>query len=120
MQLVMLGSGHPPYEAAMREQEELHPQHFRGWVGFSIPVAHRIVAGPPLLYCADLHVIRKSHCCNMVTHVATFCGSAYLLDLHAPIKYHGSPALLQGPQEHCRSIAGVPALAGCPYSQLAG
>ena len=29
----------------MREQEERHPQHFRGWVGFSIPVAHRIVAG---------------------------------------------------------------------------
>ena len=45
LQLVMLGSGHPPYEAAMREQEERHPQHFRGWVGFSIPVAHRIVAG---------------------------------------------------------------------------
>lgn len=44
-QLVMLGSGHPPYEAAMREQEERHPHHFRGWVGFSIPVAHRIVAG---------------------------------------------------------------------------
>ena len=45
LQLVMLGSGHPPYEAAMREQEERHPHHFRGWVGFSIPVAHRIVAG---------------------------------------------------------------------------
>lgn len=41
----MLGSGHPQYEAAMRQREEDHPQHFRGWVGFSIPVAHRIVAG---------------------------------------------------------------------------
>lgn len=47
-QLVMLGSGHPPYEAAMREQEERHPHHFRGWVGFSIPVAHRIIAGKAL------------------------------------------------------------------------
>ncbi|CAK0737501.1 hypothetical protein CVIRNUC_000923 [Coccomyxa viridis] len=44
-QLIMLGSGHPQYEAAMRQREEDHPQHFRGWVGFSIPVAHRIVAG---------------------------------------------------------------------------
>lgn len=38
----------------MREQEERHPHHFRGWVGFSIPVAHRIVAGefkfPSFLY----------------------------------------------------------------------
>ena len=25
--------------------EAAHPAHFRGWVGFSIPVAHRIVAG---------------------------------------------------------------------------
>ena len=44
----MLGSGMEEYESEMRRLEGAHPQHFRGWVGFSIPVAHRIVAGPCL------------------------------------------------------------------------
>ena len=45
LQTVMLGSGMEEYESEMRRLEGAHPQHFRGWVGFSIPVAHRIVAG---------------------------------------------------------------------------
>ena len=45
VQTVMLGSGMDEYESAMRGLEAAHPAHFRGWVGFSIPVAHRIVAG---------------------------------------------------------------------------
>jgi len=48
-QTVMLGSGMDEYESAMRGLEAAHPAHFRGWVGFSIPVAHRIVAGDPQL-----------------------------------------------------------------------
>lgn len=48
-QMVMLGSGDAKYEAAMRAAEAAHPRSFRGWVGFSIPVAHRIIAGAPLL-----------------------------------------------------------------------
>jgi starch synthase len=33
----------------MREAEVTHKEHFRGWVGFSIPVAHRIIAGCDIL-----------------------------------------------------------------------
>jgi hypothetical protein len=32
LQMVMLGSGGDEYETAMRENERLFPQHFRGWV----------------------------------------------------------------------------------------
>jgi starch synthase len=45
IQTVMLGSGVEEFESAMREAERQHPNHFRGWVGFSIPVAHRMIAG---------------------------------------------------------------------------
>lgn len=41
----MLGSGDAEYETAMRAAEAQHPASFRGWVGFSVPVAHRIIAG---------------------------------------------------------------------------
>ncbi len=41
----MLGSGDAEYENAMRAAEAEHPASFRGWVGFSVPVAHRIIAG---------------------------------------------------------------------------
>ncbi len=41
----MLGSGDAEYENAMRAAEAQHPASFRGWVGFSVPVAHRIIAG---------------------------------------------------------------------------
>jgi glycogen synthase len=43
--MVMLGSGDAKYEDAMRAAEAAHPASFRGWVGFSVPVAHRIIAG---------------------------------------------------------------------------
>lgn len=47
-QFVMLGSGDAAYENAMRAAEAAHPASFRGWVGFSVPVAHRIIAGAHL------------------------------------------------------------------------
>ena len=48
-QLVMLGSGRADLEAALRAGEAAHPQRFRGWVGFSVPVSHRITAGCDIL-----------------------------------------------------------------------
>ncbi|KAK9809081.1 hypothetical protein WJX72_009092 [[Myrmecia] bisecta] len=48
-QFVMLGSGDAKYEAQMREHEEHFKANYRGWVGFSIPVAHRIIAGCDVL-----------------------------------------------------------------------
>ena len=45
----MLGSGVPSIEGRMREMEKEFPTHFRGWVGFSVPVAHRIIAGVDIL-----------------------------------------------------------------------
>ncbi len=45
----MLGSGVPQYEQQMRRVEQERPDHFRGWVGFSIPVSHRIMAGCDIL-----------------------------------------------------------------------
>jgi len=49
VQMVMLGSGVPSIEGRMRAMEREFPDHFRGWVGFSIPVAHRIIAGADIL-----------------------------------------------------------------------
>lgn len=49
VQVVMLGSGVPEYEQQMRRAEQERPDAFRGWVGFSIPVSHRIMAGCDLL-----------------------------------------------------------------------
>ena len=48
-QMVMLGSGSAKYEAAMRAAEAAHRPAFRGWVGFSVPVAHRIMAACDVL-----------------------------------------------------------------------
>ena len=48
-QMVMLGSGSAKYEAAMRAAEAAHRATFRGWVGFSVPVAHRIMAACDVL-----------------------------------------------------------------------
>lgn len=45
----MLGSGVAEYEQQMRRVEQERPEHFRGWVGFSIPVSHRIMAGCDIL-----------------------------------------------------------------------
>ena len=49
VQVVMLGSGVPEYEQQMRRAEQERPDAFRGWVGFSIPVSHRIMAGCDIL-----------------------------------------------------------------------
>ena len=49
VQVVMLGSGVPEYEQQMRRAEQERPDAFRGWVGFSIPLSHRIMAGCDIL-----------------------------------------------------------------------
>ena len=49
VQTVMLGSGSAELEGRMRSAEAAHPSHFRGWVGFSVPLAHRLTAGGDLL-----------------------------------------------------------------------
>jgi glycogen synthase len=41
----MLGSGDPAFEGWMRSTESSYKDKFRGWVGFSVPVSHRITAG---------------------------------------------------------------------------
>lgn len=45
----MLGSGSASLENDMRAAEARFPDHFRGWVGFSVPVSHRITAGSDLI-----------------------------------------------------------------------
>ncbi|XP_028806647.1 starch synthase 1, chloroplastic/amyloplastic [Neltuma alba] len=49
IQFVMLGSGNPNYEDWMRATESTYRDKFRGWVGFNIPVSHRITAGCDIL-----------------------------------------------------------------------
>ncbi len=49
VQLVMLGSGDPDVERWMTWAEREFKEKFRGWVGFSVPVAHRITAGCDIL-----------------------------------------------------------------------
>ncbi|KAL2634074.1 hypothetical protein R1flu_005553 [Riccia fluitans] len=49
VQMVMLGSGYQDVEKWMQWAESSYPQKFRGWVGFSVPVAHRITAGCDIL-----------------------------------------------------------------------
>ena len=44
-QVIMLGSGLTELEGWMKWAEGQYPDRFRGWVGFSIPMAHRITAG---------------------------------------------------------------------------
>lgn len=41
----MLGSGDPETEDWMRWVESTNREKFRGWVGFNVPVSHRITAG---------------------------------------------------------------------------
>ncbi|EFN59872.1 hypothetical protein CHLNCDRAFT_6787, partial [Chlorella variabilis] len=48
-QLVLLGSGRPDLEEALRKMEARHPQQCRAWVGFSVKLAHRITAGADML-----------------------------------------------------------------------
>lgn len=49
VQLVMLGSGDSEMEKWMKWAETQYKEKFRGWVGFSVPVAHRITAGCDIL-----------------------------------------------------------------------
>ncbi|PNG99585.1 Starch synthase 2, chloroplastic/amyloplastic, partial [Tetrabaena socialis] len=48
-QLVMLGSGRPDLEEALRDMEGRNKSQCRSWVGFSVKMAHRITAGVDLL-----------------------------------------------------------------------
>ncbi|CAI0609432.1 unnamed protein product, partial [Linum tenue] len=48
-EFVMLGSGAKMYEDWMREAEAAHKDKFRGWVGFNVPISHRITAGCDIL-----------------------------------------------------------------------
>ncbi|XP_027338444.1 soluble starch synthase 1, chloroplastic/amyloplastic isoform X1 [Abrus precatorius] len=49
VQFVMLGSGNPIYEDWMRETESAYRNKFRGWVGFNVPISHKITAGCDIL-----------------------------------------------------------------------
>ncbi|KAL1309661.1 hypothetical protein HN51_052354 [Arachis hypogaea] len=49
VQFVMLGSGNPAYEDWMRATEATYRDKFRGWVGFNVPISHRITAGCDIL-----------------------------------------------------------------------
>lgn len=49
VQFVMLGSGEKQYEDWMRHTENLFKDKFRAWVGFNVPVSHRITAGCDIL-----------------------------------------------------------------------
>lgn len=49
VQFVMLGSGDPLYEDWMRATEATYRDKFRGWVGFNVPISHKITAGCDIL-----------------------------------------------------------------------
>jgi len=49
VQLVMLGSGLPELEEFMQWAEGTYSEKFRGWVGFSVAMSHRITAGCDIL-----------------------------------------------------------------------
>ncbi|KAI3726104.1 hypothetical protein L1987_65901 [Smallanthus sonchifolius] len=49
VQLVMLGTGRPDLEQTLREMENRYPEKIRGWVGFSVKMAHQITAGVDIL-----------------------------------------------------------------------
>ncbi|XP_022844494.1 soluble starch synthase 1, chloroplastic/amyloplastic [Olea europaea var. sylvestris] len=49
VQFIMLGSGEKQYEDWMRNLESVYREKFRGWVGFNVPVSHRITAGCDIL-----------------------------------------------------------------------
>ncbi|GFQ06480.1 soluble starch synthase 1 chloroplastic/amyloplastic [Phtheirospermum japonicum] len=49
VQFVMLGSGEKQYEEWMRNSESVYKDKFRGWVGFNVPISHRITAGCDIL-----------------------------------------------------------------------
>ncbi|KAK9790564.1 hypothetical protein WJX73_007353 [Symbiochloris irregularis] len=45
IQVIILGSGDERYETALRQAEHDYPNNVRSWIGFNVPVSHRIVAG---------------------------------------------------------------------------
>ncbi|KAG1335011.1 putative soluble starch synthase 1, chloroplastic/amyloplastic [Cocos nucifera] len=47
--MIMLGSGDPDTEDWMRSAESTYREKFRGWVGFNVPISHRITAGCDIL-----------------------------------------------------------------------
>ncbi len=49
VQVIMLGSGLAELEQFMQWAEQAYNDKFRGWVGFSVPMAHRITAGCDIL-----------------------------------------------------------------------
>ncbi|KAJ1401522.1 Starch synthase, catalytic domain [Sesbania bispinosa] len=49
VQLIMLGTGRPDLEHMLRQFESQHNDKIRGWVGFSVKMAHRITAGVDIL-----------------------------------------------------------------------
>ncbi|XP_020686403.1 starch synthase 2, chloroplastic/amyloplastic-like [Dendrobium catenatum] len=49
VQLIMLGSGRPDLEDMLRRFQEQYHDKVRGWVGFSVKMAHRITAGADIL-----------------------------------------------------------------------
>lgn len=49
IQLVMLGAGRPDLEDFLKWAEGAHHDRFRGWVGFSVQMAHRVTAGCDIL-----------------------------------------------------------------------
>ncbi|KAG7974281.1 hypothetical protein I3843_06G041100 [Carya illinoinensis] len=49
VQFIMLGSGDPMFEDWMRATELAYKEKFRGWVGFSVPISHKITAGCDIL-----------------------------------------------------------------------
>lgn len=49
VQLVMLGTGRQDLEQMLRDFENQHRDKIRGWVGFSVKMAHRITAGIDIL-----------------------------------------------------------------------
>ncbi|KAL3846178.1 hypothetical protein ACJIZ3_003581 [Penstemon smallii] len=49
VQFIMLGSGEKQYEDWMRHLESTYKTKFRGWVGFNVPISHKITAGCDML-----------------------------------------------------------------------
>ncbi|XP_051192668.1 soluble starch synthase 2-2, chloroplastic/amyloplastic [Lolium perenne] len=54
VQLVMLGTGRADLEDMLRRFEGEHRDKVRGWVGFSVQMAHRITAGADILLMPSL------------------------------------------------------------------
>lgn len=54
-QVVILGSGEPELEDALRGIAEEHPENCRVWIGFDNALAHRIYAGSDMLLMPSLY-----------------------------------------------------------------